>query len=171
MKFQRAVSGMLTSLLILVFASAVVWAEPPKKEASGMDKRHHGMSGSSPHGKKESKGHGGGMDGMHLYGKSWRYTLTDEQKMKADAMHLELKKASAPLKALLSLKEAELNAMIVKDKPDMAAVGKKIDEILEVKRRLMLGHNEHKTHMRAMLTPDQRISFDMDLLGKGGHGR
>jgi Spy/CpxP family protein refolding chaperone len=166
MKIHSTLSGGITLLVILTVIPGLVSAELPKKESSYSEKGHYGKMGSSAHGKKEVKGHG---DGLGFHTKSWRHTLTDEQKKKADVMHLGLKKGSAPLKALKSLKETELTALIIQEKFDMNAIVQKIDEILEVKRKLMMMHNEHKVQMRAMLTPDQRTSFDMDLLGKGSH--
>lgn len=95
----------------------------------------------------------------------WKQTLTEDQKMKADKMHLELKKAMEVLTAKVKLKEAELNAMVTKDKPDTNAIHGKINEIAELKKEMMTKKYDHILEMRAMLTPEQRVSFDLGISG------
>ena len=93
----------------------------------------------------------------------WKKTLTEEQKMKADKMHLELKKAMGMLEAKVKLKEAELNSLVTKDKPDANAIHGKINEIMELKKEMMTRKYDHIVEMRSMLTPEQRVSFDLGL--------
>lgn len=163
---KAMILGITGLALFLWAAPAPVWADPPEKSGSmGMD--HGKMKGSSGHGMdKNGGGHGGG---MHLFTKDWRSTLSDEQKEKADRMHIDLMKKSAALKATMAMKEAELTGLLMQDRPDMDAIHKKIDEILEVKRRLMIGKNDHIVQMRGMLTPEQRLSFDAGLLKMSAH--
>lgn len=117
---------------------------------------------------------GGGMMGrgmMHGQAAGWLASLTAEQRQKIDAMHLQLAKEIAPLKAQLRMKKTELKLLVVEDKPDMRAIDKKIDEILALKRQIMHKRYAHKVEMRALLTPEQRVSFDLGLIGKHGHHR
>ncbi|MEK7773402.1 MAG: periplasmic heavy metal sensor, partial [Deltaproteobacteria bacterium] len=95
----------------------------------------------------------------------WKKTLTEEQKMKADKMHLELKKAASVLEAKVKLNEAELNGLIMKDKPDANAIHRKINDIMELKKEMMTRKYDHMVEMRSILTPEQRISFDFGLSG------
>lgn len=95
----------------------------------------------------------------------WKQTLTEDQKMKADKMHLELKKAMSVLDAKVKLKEAELNTMVTKDKPDTNAIHGKIGEIAELKKEMMTKKYDHILEMRSMLTPEQRVSFDLGISG------
>lgn len=115
---------------------------------------------------EQLKGHGMGM-GMET--PSWKETLTDEQKMKADKMHLELKKAMSILEAKANLKEAELNDLITQDNPDTNAIQSNISDIMEIKKEMMIKKYDHMVEMRSILTPEQRLSFDLGLSsGMGG---
>ncbi|MEE8328809.1 MAG: periplasmic heavy metal sensor [Thermodesulfovibrionia bacterium] len=121
----------------------------------------HGKSGMMCQGKKD---HGMG----HLFGSTWKETLTDEQKMKVDKMHLALKKSTSVLKAKLKVNKIELSILIVKGNPDKKAIYQKIDDILELKREIMRKKYDHKIEMRDILTPEQRVSFDMKQVEKAG---
>jgi Spy/CpxP family protein refolding chaperone len=99
----------------------------------------------------------------------WKETLTEEQKMKADKMHLELKKAMSILEAKTNLKEAELNDLITQDNPDTKAIQSNINDIMEIKKEMMIKKYDHMVEMRTILTPEQRLSFDLGLSsGMGG---
>lgn len=101
----------------------------------------------------------------------WKQTLTEEQKMKADKMHLELKKAMSILEAKMNLKEAELNNLVTQDNADTKAIHRAIDEVMELKKEMMIKKYDHMVEMRSILTPDQRVSFDLGLSGgMGGMG-
>lgn len=64
-----------------------------------------------------------------------------------------------------------MNNLVVKDNPDTKAIHRKIDEVLELKRKVMRTKYDHMIEMRNMLTQDQRISFDMGLLERTGHSK
>ena len=102
------------------------------------------------------KGHGMGMETP-----SWKETLTEEQKMKADKMHLELKKAMSILEAKANLKEAELNNLITQDNPDTKAIHSNISDTMEIKKEMMIKKYDHRVEMRSIITPEQRLSFDL----------
>src|SRR3990172_1683687 len=117
---------------------------------------------------EQAKGHGMGM-GMET--PRWKETLTEEQKMRADKMHLELKKAMSILEAKANLKEAELNDLITQDSPDTKAIEGAISGIMEIKKEMMLKKYDHILEMRSILTPEQRLSFDLGhVSGMGGMG-
>lgn len=86
--------------------------------------------------------------------------LTEDQQKKIDALHTDLDKVLTPLKADLAIKKAELNKLLVADNPSNSAVEKKIDEIYAIKSAIE--KKQTKTHLdvRAILTPEQRVSFD-----------
>ena len=65
----------------------------------------------------------------------------------------------------------ELAILVTQDSPDQNAIDKKIDEILELKREKMRKKYALKVDMRSILTPEQRVSFDMHLLKKAQHGK
>ncbi|MEE9165236.1 MAG: periplasmic heavy metal sensor [Nitrospinota bacterium] len=158
----------LFMVLVLVFGLAA--AIPAAAE---MDKKmEHGKSGMGhhemKHGKSSKMGHQGGHGAKHIFGSHWRETLTDNQKMQADRIHLEMKKSLSVQDARLKVKKAELNNLVVKDDPDTKAIHRKIDEVLELKREIMRTKYDHMVEMRGALTPEQRVSFDMGLLSRDG---
>jgi len=99
-------------------------------------------------------------------GPEWKDTLTEEQRSKADMMHLELEKSLSLLEAGLMVRKAELANLLVAEKPDTKAVTRKIGEIVEIKREMMEKKYGHMMEMRGILTPEQRVSFDMGVLKK-----
>ena len=106
-------------------------------------------------------------DDRHRQGGMWRETLSTEQRAKIGKMHLALKKESSLIDARIDLAKAELNQLITTDKPDMAAVNKKIDEITALKAQIMKKRYAHIAEMRTTLTSEQLVSFDtMILSGK-----
>lgn len=135
-------------------------------------KTEHGKSTMGRHGMKYSKGyktgHQGGHEAKHIFGPHWRETLTDNQKKQADRMHLAVKKSLSVLDARLKLKKVELNNLAIKNDPETKAIHRKIDEVLELKREIMRTKYGHMLEMRGMLTPEQRVSFDMGLLLRDG---
>jgi len=98
----------------------------------------------------------------------WKQTFTEEQKMKVDKMHLELKKAMSLLEAKMNLKEVELNNLVSQDNADTKAIHRAIGEIMEFKKEMMIKKYDHMVEMRFILTPDQRVSFDLGLGGGMG---
>lgn len=131
----------------------------------------HGMK----HGQGQMMGGHGKKGHMGVFGPNWKDTLTDEQKAKIDKMHLALKKELGVIKAKKKLKKAELSAMVIQDNPDMKEINAKIDEVLNLKREIMRKKYAHMIEMRMVLTPEQRVSFDMGALSMGGkrkgHGK
>ena len=168
--------------IFIAVSLALIIAVPVSAQMGEMMK--HGKSGMKQHGKMDhgteksqsyKKGRHGRHRTGHLFGSPWKETLTDEQKVQVDKMHLALKKSLNVPKAKLNVKKAELNNLVVKDNPDKKSINQKIDEILELKREIMRKKYDHKVEMRSMLTPEQQVSFDMKLLTtsgrKKGHGR
>ena len=151
-------AGLLLPLLLLSFASSSMAAD---REYSTHPKMGHHKSMDKAMQHK-------GKDG-HFFGSHWKQTLNDKQKAKIDKMHLELKKNLALLKPKSDLARAELNQLVISDKPDTAALNKKIDEITALKGELMKKRYAHMAEMRSVLTPEQQVSFDMGILS-GKHG-
>jgi len=118
------------------------------------------------YGQDHKKGHHDRGEKGHLFAACWKETLSDAQKKQMDKMHLELKKSITVLKAQLNLKKAELNSLVANDAPGNKSIDKKIDEILKLEGELMRKKYEHKVEMRTILTPEQRVSFDMQLIEK-----
>lgn len=95
--------------------------------------------------------------------------LTDEQRKKADALELETEKAALPLRARIEVLDAELRQLMLADKPDAAAVERKIEEIGGLKTQIEKKRAMRQIAVRGLLTPEQRVDFDRKTLGRG-HG-
>jgi Spy/CpxP family protein refolding chaperone len=165
-------------LLIVAFSSAGEgWAQ-----MKGMD---HGEKGQEDKmgmtccekmgsAKKHGEDNHGAMGPGHLFGPNWRETLTQDQKDKADRMHAQLKKDMTVLESRVKQETAELNDLVLRDRSDMKEVQEKIDKIVDLKRSIMQRRYAHIAEMREMLTPQQRLSFDMGVIRmmgeKKGHG-
>ena len=154
-----------SQVMILSFAMLFLAFNAPAIAQMG----HMKESGHSSDAHQEKTGHGHG-HGMHN-ASCWMSTLTNEQKSKAAKMRLEFKKVKSLLKAQITVKKVELATLVAQDNPDQSAINKKIDEVLELKREKMQKKYAFKVAMRSMLTPEQRVSFDMHLLKKALHGK
>ncbi len=110
--------------------------------------------------KKKKKG--------HHFSPHWAKTLSDEQRVAVDKMHLKLSSQHSVLKAKAALLQKELNAMTAKDGADQAAIHAKIDELMAIKAEIMKLRYDHLTEMRNALTEQQRISYDMSILKREG---
>ena len=99
--------------------------------------------------------------------------MTADQIIRINQLHADLGKIKAPLKARMTVARTELAVLTTADAPDAGAMDKKIQEILELKRRMLRAHSDHVIEVRKMLTPEQRASFDMHVLKKARqrHGK
>jgi len=167
MKMKKLAICLVSVVLGLGVASISV-AEP---SGHGGDKgMHEKMQGKSMQGGKMG-GHGpkhkmkkkmGGTFMPH-----WVKTLSDEQKMSFDKMHLAVGQYAAVQNAKIKMLKAELNVLVAKKSGDKSAIYSKIDEILDAKRGVMRNRFDHIAEMRAELTDQQRISYDMGTLKRG----
>lgn len=147
------------NLITLVFIPMLMFALPVTGYAdkdAGEGKQKHSME-------KQQKS-----KGARHFTPHWAKTLTDAQKLKVDKMHLELDRTMYQLRAEKKLRQAELNSLAAQDDPDEQAIKRKIDEVLELKRQIMQARYDHLVAMRAVLTKEQRISYDMAVLGRAG---
>ncbi len=145
------------------------WAQPPAEQPSppGM------MGGQGPRGPGMGPGMGMmGGTGTMRGGADWKESLSKGQKEKLDGMHLKLMKEMVPLKDAKNAKKNELNLLVVAEKPSKAAISKKAAEIADLSRQITEKKTLHHLEVREILTPEQRLKFDMHLLRQGaiGHG-
>lgn len=126
---------------------------------------HHGlgMHGTGALGCPQH-GAGGHHGGKGLLGPHWRSTLSEEQRTKLDTLHLAYVKAKAPLKAKMKLLKVELGLLATADSADTKAIDKKVGELLELKQAKMRAKYDYIVAKRAVLTPEQRVSYDMDVM-------
>ena len=116
---------------------------------------HHGKSiGSKPKAKKRG----------HHFSPAWSKTLSDKQKVAIDKMHLEVSKVEKILRAKIKVEKLELRLLAIQDSANMKSMNKKIEAIAELKTKIMKNRFSHIVEMREILTPEQRISYDMGVL-------
>ncbi len=154
-------SRLFLPLLILSFGlSSQSYAAP---HGDSIDKASKSMHGSGGKHKKSSKG--------GTFTSHWAKTLTDDQKISFDKMHLKVGQVEAVQRAKMKMLNAELNVMAATKSGNKKAIYKKIDEIVAVKKVIMRNRFDHIIEMRNELTDQQKISYDMGILkrGKGKH--
>jgi Spy/CpxP family protein refolding chaperone len=105
---------------------------------------------------------------MHEHGLFGIENLTDAQKKQIQDIRQEMEKAMVPLKAQLELKHAELNTLLVAEKPDKTAIDKKIDEIGTIRVQMGKKRIGNRLEIRELLTPEQRPKFDEQTLRPRG---
>ena len=164
---MNAKTGLMTIVLTVLFCSLYmgnVSADPGKGPyGGGHGMKHHGGQGMH-HGRGE--GGGGYGHGPHIFGMSWKDSLTKEQALQIDKLHLKLQKDSSVIKAKLKVAKMEMAILLVEDKPNQSKIDKKLKEILELKSKKMKLRNAHVIDMRKVLTEEQHMSFDMKVLAK-----
>jgi len=131
---------------------------------------HHDMGGAKGQHDKMNHGHHNNSKQKkgHSLSPHWAKTLSDEQRVAVDQMHLKLSGQHSILKAKAALLQKELNVMTAKDDADQAAIHNKIDDLMVVKGEIMKHRYDHLTEMRNALTEQQRISYDMAILKRKG---
>lgn len=103
--------------------------------------------------------------------------LTADQETKIKALHLNLVKQILPIKNELAEKEAHLQTLSTAEKADMKAINATIDEISVLKTKMAKLHMQFRQDVRALLTEEQRVTFDMHQgkgmgpKGKAGYGK
>lgn len=149
---------LLRLVMIAAFSLPLgVSAEPDKPSA------HH-EAPASPAGTHDETAH----KFSHNFTAHWIKTLNDDQKMHVDMMHLVLDRELVVLKAQEELIQKQINRLVAQDAASTNAVHAKIDELMSVKKQILRTRYSHITEMRALLTPAQRISYDMETLEFSG---
>jgi len=118
------------------------------------------MHGGTAHGHPYVMHHGR----KRLLVPQWKETLSEEQKLKIDNLRVSSMKANAPLKAAAQALEVELVLLAIAEEPHMSAVGKKIDELVAVKREIWRERYRTLIESRRVLNADQHVSFDLGVL-------
>lgn len=168
----------LAALLGAFIAGGLALAES-SEDRPGPGHAMHGMHHSAKHGEYGGKGSRHGMGRHHggdddhgkkgLYGPHWESTLTDEQRNRLDSLKLAHARAKMPLKAKARAVRVQLAALATAESPDASAIDAKIKEMLEIKLGLMRDKYRYIAARRAVLTPEQRISYDMEMMKKAMH--
>jgi len=87
--------------------------------------------------------------------------LTDAQKDAFKQSMLALQKQVQPLHNELGEAEAHQKTLVTADKPDLAAINKNIEKIGALKIEMAKLRVKHRLDMRAQLTEEQRLKFDV----------
>jgi Spy/CpxP family protein refolding chaperone len=95
--------------------------------------------------------------------------LTEEQKGKIKDLRLAHFKEMQPLKNQLGELRAKEKTLTTAEKPDMKLINANIDEISKVQNQLMKSRAQIHLQIRALLTDEQRMEFDMHGPGEMEH--
>jgi Spy/CpxP family protein refolding chaperone len=87
--------------------------------------------------------------------------LTNEQKSKIEGLKVPHMQTMNAYRAELEKLHAELRILEIADNPDLNKLNAKIDEISAVQNKIEKERAKHHLAVRALLTPEQRVAFDM----------
>jgi len=93
--------------------------------------------------------------------------LTDEQIKKMEPLKLEFKKQKFDIQNQIKAKEAQLVVVSTGEKINKAEAYKLIDEISALKASLEKAKFDHRMQIRALLTSEQQLAFDMHIAKDG----
>jgi len=93
--------------------------------------------------------------------------LTEDQKKKIKDLRTPLHKEILPLKNQLVEKKAHLKTLQTAEKADLKSINTTIDEMTQLQSQIMKKRAAFTQSIRAILTDEQRIEFDM----RTGSGR
>jgi len=96
--------------------------------------------------------------------------LTEDQKVKIKALHVEMLKKEQPIKNELKENEARLNTLVTAAEPDSKAINAQMDKIHKNRADLDKLHLQFHQDVRTHLTADQKVYFDKKFGSKGAPG-
>lgn len=99
-----------------------------------------------------------------------RLNLTDAQKEEFKKSMMALQKELKPLRNELDELNAHQKTLVSADQPDLKAINKNLDKIGELKTEMAKIQVKHRLDMRAQLTEEQQMKFDM-FKGKMKHNK
>ena len=135
----------ILSIVLLMSLSVAVFAQKtengPKNSMRGQD-----------HALMMKDGKRGPAEGLNL---------TDAQKDAFKQSMMAMQKQIQPLRNELGEAEAHQKTLVTTEKPDLAAINKNIDKIGALKIEMAKIKAKHHLEMRAQLTDEQRLKFDL----------
>ena len=87
--------------------------------------------------------------------------LTDDQRKKIKELRTPLHMEILPLRNQLVEKRAHLKTLQTAEKADLKSINSTIDEMTQLQSQIMKKRAAHTQAIRAILTDDQRVAFDM----------
>lgn len=103
---------------------------------------------------------------MQAQGPAWIKDLTDEQKDQLKTLHLKQIKAMTGFKNQLGEYKAKLRILTTSDDIKLKDIDKVIEKMEKVKLEMANEKLSHRMDVRALLTDEQKVLFDMQA-GKG----
>lgn len=140
--------------VVLMSMSAVLVAQPNEKQ----------FRGKQPEMQLNERQRGPG-EGLNL---------TAEQKEAFKKSMLEVQKQLQPIRNELGEAMARQKTLTTAEKPDLGAINKNIEKMGALKTEMAKIQAKHRLEMRAQLTDEQRLKFDMfkgQQIQKRGHNR
>jgi Spy/CpxP family protein refolding chaperone len=89
--------------------------------------------------------------------------LTDKQKESIKAIRLDKLKDVKDKRNILNEKNARLQTLRTSDEPDMKEIDQLVDEISQLKGDIAKREEKAIQEIRALLTEEQRLEFDMHM--------
>jgi len=93
--------------------------------------------------------------------------LTQEQQTKIEGLRTAMVTECLNIKNQIEEKRAHLNTLMTVEQPDMTAINSTIDEMYVLKAQLEKKKVAHIQEIRNILTPEQRLQFDMNHAKRG----
>ena len=153
------------TLLILSAGSAIsqppLPPEAPEPMVAPMGGSHWGMRG-GPHWDDDAR--------CEMGERYDDLKLSDDQRAKLDKMRLEHQTQMMDWHNEMAMAKTQLKKLIIADKADDKAIGEaaaKLGKLHEQKAKLMAAHLRQ---VRAILTDEQRVKFDSQVLSSKGMG-
>lgn len=92
--------------------------------------------------------------------------LTEEQQVQLKELHLTMEKASLPIHNQIAEKEARLKSITTADEINLKDAGRVIQEISDLRTKLMNLRVENLVKLKEVLTEEQELALNHQLLRK-----
>lgn len=146
----------VVAILVLGIAQ-LGFAQPECKADAGFGEDHGFGRGRDP---CQERGFGPG-GGPGILAKAEALELTAEQIKKIKTMQLDMAKETVRLRSDLEIKQLELRELTAADKPDMARIAARIDEMSPLRAELQKKRIEHRLSVLDVLTPEQKEKLEL----------
>jgi len=144
-------------IVLLMGISAVLVAQPEGVAPKKAQKQGQGMQK--------------GMQRDRMHQGMQALNLTDAQKESFKKNMLATQKQLLPLRNELGEAEARQRTLNSAEKPDFGAINKNIDKVAGIRAEMAKIQTKNHLEMRAQLTDEQRLKFDMMKHNKGPKGQ
>jgi Spy/CpxP family protein refolding chaperone len=144
-------------IVLLMSISAVLVAQPEGVTPKKVQKQGQGMQKGMPRERMQQ-----GMQALNL---------TDTQKESFKKNMMATQKQLLPLRNELGEAEARQRTLNSAEKPDFGAINKNIDKVAGIRAEMAKIQTKNHLEMRAQLTDEQRLKFDMMKHHKGPKGQ